>query len=104
MPTDPGLQNERTTLAWQRTTLAGLACALLIARLTFSHAAVVAIIIAAVAMVVASALGLLARRRYKINRATWHTDRLGTDGGTVVALTLLILIIAVGATGYVLLG
>ena len=32
-PWDPGLQNERTGLAWQRTMLAGLVCSLLVARL-----------------------------------------------------------------------
>lgn len=104
MPADPGLQNERTSLAWQRTTLAGLACALLIARLIFGNAPAVAIIIAAVAIIVAAALSWLSSLRYKINNATWHTDRLGTDGRTVAGLTLLVVIIGLGAASYILIG
>ncbi len=104
MPTDPGLQNERTTLAWQRTTLSGLACALIIARLIFGHSAVTAITIAAIAIIIAITLGRLSASRYKINNATWSSSRLGTDGRTPAVLTLLVMIIAGGAIGYVLVG
>ncbi|MFC7621537.1 DUF202 domain-containing protein [Microlunatus sp. GCM10028923] len=104
MPTDPGLQNERTSLAWQRTTLSGLACALIIARLVFGESPALAIMVAAVAIIVAGGLGWLSGLRYKINNATWHTNRLATDGRTVAGLTLLVMIIALGATSYILLG
>lgn len=104
MPVDPGLQPERTSLAWQRTTLACLACSLIIARLIFSPSPAIAILIAAMTVIVAAAVGWLSAIRYMINNHTWSADRLGTDARAVVGLTGLVMIIALGAAAYVVLG
>lgn len=53
-PGDPGLANERTALAWQRTALATLAGAGIVARLTWTDLGTVAIVVLALA----GALGL----------------------------------------------
>ena len=51
---DPGLQNERTALAWQRTALSMLAASAVMARLTWSSGGVGALVI----LVVAAGLSL----------------------------------------------
>jgi hypothetical protein len=58
-PWDPGLQNERTGLAWQRTMLSGLTCGVLVARVLAEVSVGLAILTGLLALLSTAALGWL---------------------------------------------
>ena len=62
---DPGLSNERTALAWQRTALSLIVCATILARLTFGELGPVAVVILGLAIVLSMGVFLESRSRYR---------------------------------------
>jgi uncharacterized membrane protein YidH (DUF202 family) len=100
-PWDPGLQNERTRLAWQRTLLAGLACSLLVSRLLVSISLILSVVIGLLALLCTAGLGYMAIRRFRLhNLAIHHEEPLG-DGKANALVSMLVVITALGALLYV---
>jgi uncharacterized membrane protein YidH (DUF202 family) len=68
-PRDPGLQPERTALAWQRTGLALAGASVVVARLTFSTVGILAFVAALSGLAHAVMVFVVQRRLYRM-RAT----------------------------------
>jgi uncharacterized membrane protein YidH (DUF202 family) len=102
-PWDPGMQNERTRLAWQRTTLSGLTCSLLVARLLVERYLVLAIAVGLAAVLSSAILGWFSSKRYADNQLALHADGTLGGGRSHLVLTGLVTVTAVGALWYVLL-
>jgi uncharacterized membrane protein YidH (DUF202 family) len=100
-PWDPGLQNERTGLAWQRTMLAGLTCSLLVARLLASISLFLSVILGLVALLCTAGLGWLAIRRFRLNNLAIHQEEALGDGRANALLSMLVALTAFGALLYV---
>ena len=100
-PWDPGLQNERTGLAWQRTMLAGLTCSLLVARLLASISIILAVGIGVLALLCTAGLGYLAIRRFRLNTLAIHREEALGDGKANAVLSVLVVLTALGALFYV---
>jgi uncharacterized membrane protein YidH (DUF202 family) len=100
-PWDPGLQNERTGLAWQRTMLAGLTCSLLVARLLAAISLALAVIIGLLALLCTAGLGYVAIRRFRLNNLAIHREEALGDGKANALVSLLVMITALGALLYV---
>ena len=100
-PWDPGLQNERTGLAWQRTMLAGLTCSLLVARLLASISIFLAVITGLLALLCTAGLGWMAIRRFRENTLAIHREEALGDGKANALLSLLVVITALGGLLYV---
>ncbi len=101
-PWDPGLQNERTGLAWQRTMLAGLTCSLLVARLLAGISVTYAVFLGLMATLCTAALGWIAIARFRRHDAAIRAGRPIGDGRANLLLSGLVIITAAGALLYVL--
>jgi uncharacterized membrane protein YidH (DUF202 family) len=99
-PWDPGLQNERTGLAWQRTMLAGLTCGLLVARLLTSLSVALAVAVGVAALLVTAALGWLAILRFRTANVALYAEQPFGDGRAPLLITGLTLVTGLGALLY----
>lgn len=101
-PWDPGVQNERTRLAWQRTTLSVLVGNLIIARLVAGGSLAMGLGIGALAAVATAVLGFFSVRRYRLANAQLHANHPIGDGWQNLLVVILVLISGVGGLAYVL--
>ena len=94
---DPGLQVERTTLAWVRTALAFAVVSLLMIRAGRPETIVVAIVLALAGVIAAAGLGLVQRARHR-ERVTDFNQADPVHGPRAVLVgTLLTVVLAVAA-------
>jgi uncharacterized membrane protein YidH (DUF202 family) len=100
-PWDPGLQNERNRLAWQRTMLAGLTCSLLVARLLTSISLILSMIIGLLALLCTAGLSYVAIRRFRLNNLAIHREEALGDGKANALISMLLVITAVAGLLYV---
>ncbi len=100
-PWDPGLQNERTGLAWQRTMLAGLTCSVLVARLLASVSVLLSMIVGLLALLCTAGLGYVAVRRFRLNNVAVHREEALGDGKVHALTSLLVVLTAIGGLLYV---
>jgi uncharacterized membrane protein YidH (DUF202 family) len=75
---DPGLQPERTALAWQRSALALAGATIVIGRLTFSAVGLIALAVVALGVAHAAVVFATAQRHYRLRTGdvptrTWPT-------------------------------
>ncbi len=98
-PWDPGLQNERTGLAWQRTVLSGLACSLLISRLVATVSITLAVTAGLLAMLGAAALWWMSILQFRRNSLALHASR--PIGGGLAPLLLAVLLSLTATTALV---
>ncbi|WP_283095421.1 DUF202 domain-containing protein [Nocardioides alcanivorans] len=92
---DPGLANERTALAWQRTALSLVAGAAIVARLTADDAGTLVLIM----LVLAAVLGLwvVVESSARYRHSTGRTMRpRGRGGRAALTLTVAITLLALG--------
>ena len=102
-PWDPGLQNERTGLAWQRTVLSGLGWGLLVARLLADVSPTLAILTGVLALGAAAALGWAALRRFRREARTLEAGGQPGDGRPPALAMVLLVVTGAAAGAYVLL-
>ena len=75
---DPGLQPERTALAWQRSALALAGATIVIGRLTFSAVGLIAVAVVALGVAHAAVVFATSQRHYRLRTGdvptrTWPT-------------------------------
>ncbi len=89
---DPGLQPERTALAWQRTALSMAAAAAIVARLTVGRLGVITLIVLAFCLAHAAVLFRNSRRRYDARTgAASHQPRAVGVHGALLGLQVILL-------------
>ena len=92
-PRDPGLQPERTTLAWQRSALALAGATIVVGRLTFGTVGAVALLVVALGVGHAAVIFATAQQHYRIRTGATEARRWPTG---VHAILLVVQVTALG--------
>ncbi len=100
---DPGVQNERTALAWARTALGLAACALLATRLARTHDPRATLAVALLGTAAAGAVLCTARRRYHTRLADLRAGRPIVALAAVLVLTVAVQVLGLVALALLLL-
>ena len=104
---DPGLQPERTALAWRRTSLSLVAGSLAGARLLLPALGALAVVLGACGVLAGLGLGLVAGRRARAVDAALRADAslvTGPGAGVLAATAAGCLLVGVGALAAVVTG
>ncbi|MGY4719447.1 YidH family protein [Naumannella cuiyingiana] len=101
-PWDPGLQNERTRLAWQRTALSLLVATLVMARLLAHTSIPLAIGLSTASVLIMAALARLAERRYRLAQRRLHANAPLSGAGLPAAMTALLVLLGVATAFWVI--
>lgn len=94
---DPGLQVERTTLAWVRTSLSFAVVSLLLIRTGRPETVVVAIVLALAGVIAAAALGLAQRARHRERVSDFNQADSVYGPRLVLAASVLTVVLALAA-------
>ena len=102
VPWDPGLQNERTALAWMRSGLALLGAALILARISAELQAIPSVALSAVCVVLASQVVIGAAARYRRAAAALKTRQPLPDGRLPAAIAAVTTLMGIAVVAVVL--
>ena len=92
-PRDPGLQPERTALAWQRSALALAGATIVVGRLTFGTVGAIALLVVALGVGHAAVIFATAQRHYRIRTGATQARQWPTG---VHAILLSVQVAALG--------
>ena len=103
MPFDPGLQPERTLLAWRRTCLALAVASAVVVRFAGETIGVAAAVLGILGVAAAAGGYLRAAARYRrAHEGLTGTGELPIDGMALGLVTITLLLISAGAAAYVI--
>lgn len=101
-PWDPGLQVERTTLAWVRTAMSFIAGSMVLLRLIAHHSTVAGVVCALLLLPFSAALAYTAWRRHRRAENSLRAERPLPDGVQHAALAGLSVLVGAAAVVYAL--
>lgn len=102
-PFDPGLQPERTLLAWRRTCLALAVASAVVVRFAGESLGAPAAVLGVAGVATAGGAYIRAARRYRrAHEGLTRDSELPVDGLALALMTLTLLLICAGAVAYVI--
>lgn len=105
-PEPPGLANERTALAWQRTALSVVVAALVVARLSISRVGVGVVVVTVAGVVLGCWVALEGLGRYRARHGAVGPGhgRGGRGGRATALLTVTVVLVALTELAAIALG